>query len=224
MVMQSNYPDYTRISDIEKELSKLAPRLEHERYFDEEAEDLEYDLREQVRKLVMGEMVIAEGKSCKEKHCRGSKRDNAIYYPGKVHHLDGDIKNESFGNLAMVCPQCGAHILLSRFSPQDIWILRAKGLSNAEIGRLLGISRERVRQLYKKHQEIEIERLEANIDGLIKQAQQIDDSLKSQYHKDEDGFLTKGRRRKGKRLIDRRTLRKRIVAEIDKLKAKGGTK
>ena len=228
MVMQRNYPDYNRISEIENELQEICRRLERARYFDEEASDKEDDLEEELKQLIMGERVEVEGKSCREKHCRGNKRDSAIYYPGKVHHLDGDTNNESFGNLAMVCPKCQAHILLSRYSPQDIWLLKAGGLSNAEVGRLLSISRERVRQLCKKYeanlkanQEAELARLEADLDGLVKQMQRFDDSLKSEYIKDEDGFLIKGRRKKGKRLIDRRTLKKRIIVELNKLKAKG---
>lgn len=227
MSMKQNYPDYNRISEIEKELSKLAPRLEDEEYFDGEAEHIRFSLVEELAKLVMGEQVEVEGKSCKENICSDciSRRDSPIYYPGKVHHLDGDITNDSFDNLAMICPQCQAHILLSRFSLVDIWLLKARGLSNAEMGRLLGISRERVRQLCKKYeakQEPEIALLEANLDGLVKRAQVIDASLKSEYIEDEDGFILRGTK-KGKRLIDRRTLRKRIIAEINKLR-EGGTK
>ena len=212
MVMQSNYPDYNRISEIEEKLSKLAPRLKHERYFDEEAADIEHGLMKELNRLVIGEQVEVEGK-CKENCCRS----RLIYYPGKVHHLDGNLANSSFGNLAMVCPKCQAHILLSRFSPEDIWLLKARGLSNAELGRLLGISRERVRQLCKKYeakQETEIALLEANLDGLVKRAQAHDGYLKSEYIENED----KVRRKRGKRLIDKRTLRKRIIAEINKLK------
>ena len=219
--MKQNYPNYNRISEIEKELSELAPRLEMERYFDEEASAKENDLEEELKQLIMGEMVKVEGKFCRENHCRSHYDAFPIYYPGKVHHLDGNTTNDSFDNLAMVCPKCQTHILLSRFSSEDIWLLKVRGLSNAEIGRLLNISRERVRQLCKKYealQESEIVLLEANLDGLVKRAQAIDDSLKTGYSKDKDGFFIKGRRKKGKRLIDRRTLRKRIIAEIDKLK------
>lgn len=217
MSMKQNYPDYKRISEIEKELSELAPRLEHEQYFDEEASDIEYSLLKELKKLVMGEQVEIENNSCRENHCDG----RLFYYPGKIHHLDGNTANDSFDNLAMVCPKCQAHILLSRFGSEDIWLLKARGLSNAEIGRLLCISRERVRQLCKKieaKQEAEIALLAANLDGLVKRAQAIDDSLKSEYIKDEDGFLIKRGRKRGKRLIDRRTLKKRIIAEINKLK------
>jgi hypothetical protein len=37
----------------------------------------------------------------------------------------------------MVCPNCQSHILLSRFNPEDIWLLKAKGLNNSQIGKLL---------------------------------------------------------------------------------------
>lgn len=207
MAMQRNYPDYNRISEIEKELSKLAPRLKHERYFDEEASDKEYDLEETLKQLIMGERVEVEGKSCREKHCRGNRRDSAIYYPGKVHHLDGDTNNKSFGNLAMVCPKCQAHILLSRYSPKDIWLL-TRALSNAEVGRLLSISRERVRQLcreYEAKHEAELTALvEANPDDLVKKAEYLENHL-----------IASGRLR---RRIDRRTKKKRIIAELNKQK------
>ena len=220
--MRQNFPNYDRISEIEKELFELAPRLKMEQYYDEEAAAEADRLEKELNQAVMGEHVQVEGEFCGELHC-GSRY--AICYPGKVHHLDGNTTNDSFDNLAMVCPKCQAHILLSRFRPGDIWLLKARGLSNAEIGRLLNISRERVRQLCAKYealQKSEIARLEANLDNLVKRAQAIDDSLKTKYIKDKDGFFIKGRRKKGKRLIDRRTLRKRIIAEIDKLKVKEG--
>jgi len=217
MSMKQNYPDYNRISEIEKELSELAPRLEHRPYFDEEADDIERGLVKELKKLVMGEQVEIEGKSCEENHCSGRptyRHASPIYYPGKVHHLDGDTNNESFGNLAMVCPKCQAHILLSRFTPKDIWLLKARGLSNAEVGRLLSISRERVRQLCKKYEakhEAELTTLlEDNLDDLVKKAQYI-----------ENGLIASGRLR---RRIDRRTKKKRIIAELNRLKDKGGTK
>jgi len=206
MVMQRNSPGYNRISEIKNELQKIRRRLERTKYLDEEAENKGYDLEEELEQLIMGEGVEVVGKSCREKHCHGS----AIYYPGKVHHLDGDTNNESFGNLAMVCPDCHAHILLSRFSPEDIWLLRARGLSNAEVGRLLGISRERVRQLCKKYEakrEAELTALiEANPDDLVKKAKYIENDL-----------IASGRLR---RRIDRRTKKKRIIAELNRLKAK----
>jgi hypothetical protein len=222
--MRQNFPNYNRISEIEKELSELAPRLTMEKYYDEEAANKEHRLVEELLQLIMGERVEAEDKHCGEKHC-GLAHD--IYYPGKVHHLDGNTTNNSFDNLAMVCPKCHAHILLSRFTPKDIWLLKARGLSNAEIGRLLDLSRERVRQLGKKYealQESEITYLEVNVDNLVKRAQDIDNSLKTGYSRDKDGFPIKWRRKKGKRLIDRRTLRKRIIAELDKLKAEQSQK
>ena len=187
MVMQKNYPDYNRISEIENELDEGA-------------------YNEELEKLIMGERVEVEGRYCKVNHCSGGR----VYYPGKVHHLDGNLANSLFGNLAMVCPKCHAHILLSRFGPEDIWILRARGLNNAQIGRLLGISRERVRQLCSKYEvkpEAELTALlEANIDDLVKKAEYM-----------ENGLIESGRLR---RRIDRRTKKKRIIAELNRLKAK----
>jgi hypothetical protein len=135
----------------------------------------------------------------------------SVYFPGEPHHLDGDSDNNAHGNLAMVCPQCGAHILLSRFNPEDIWLLKARGLNYAELGRLLGISRERVRQLCKKYevkQQVDLPvRLQANLDDLVKKAERYENDLI---------------RRGGlKRRTDRRTKKKRIIAELNKLKAKG---
>ncbi len=217
--MQKNYPDYNRISEIEKELSKIAPLPEDEEFEgfpDLETEEIYDGLVEKLEKLVTEEPVEANGKSCKENHCRARfhRGTSSIYYPGKVHHLDGDITNDSSSNLAMVCPLCQAHILLSRFSPEDIWLLKARGLSNAEIGRLLSISRERVRQLCKKYEvkhEAELTALlEANLDDLVKKAEYIENHL-----------IANGRL---KRRIDRRTKKKRVIAELNKLKAKGDTR
>jgi hypothetical protein len=211
MVMQRNYPDYNRISEIENELQKIDRRLERARYFDEEAFNKEGDLKEELKRLIMGERVEVEGKSCKENHCRGNKRDSTIYYPGKIHHLDGNHVNHSFGNLAMVCPQCQAHILLSRFSPEDIWLLKTRGLNNAQIARFLGISRERVRQLYKKYEEKQqATLLRTNPDDLVKKAEQYESDL-----------IREG---KLKRRIDKRTKKKRIIAELNKLKKKRNVK
>jgi len=210
MSMKQNFPDYNTIAEIEKKLSELASRLENEGYFDEEAREKGRDLSKELARLVMGDPVEVVGKSCEENHCRGNKHDSAVYYPGKVHHLDGDTNNESFGNLAMVCPKCQTHILLSRFSPEDIWLLKVKGLSNAEVGRILGISRERVRQLCKKyeakHKAGLVALIEADPDALVKKAEYIENQL-----------IASGRLR---RRIDRRTKKKRIIAELNKLKAK----
>lgn len=141
-------------------------------------------------------------------------RNASVYYPDEPHHLDGDSDNNARGNLAMVCPQCGAHILLSRFNPEDIWLLKARGLNYAELGRLLGISREWVRQLCKKYevkQQVELPaQLQANLDDLVKKAEQYENDLLAD--------------RRLKKRMDRRTKRKRIIAELNKLKAKGGAK
>ncbi len=203
MVMQSNYLDYNRISEIEDELREVKRKLETSRYFDEEFYDRELKLAGELKKLIYGEPVEVEGKSCEVKHCGGGH----IYYPGKVHHLDGNPNNGSFGNLAMVCPKCRAHVLLSRFNPEDIWLLKARGLSNAGIGRILNISRERVRQLCKKYEvkhKAELTALlEANPDDLIKKAEYIENHL-----------IANGRLR---RRIDKRTKKKRIIAQLNKL-------
>jgi len=106
-----------------------------------------------LRKLLFGEPKVVEGIRCGVPQCEKtqasvfSRELTTVYYPGLVHHLDGDFSNNSATNLAMVCPECGAHILLSRFSTEDIQRMKAQGMDNAEIGRQLGISRERVRQI-----------------------------------------------------------------------------
>ena len=89
-----------------------------------------------------------------------------------------------------------------------------KGLSNAEIGRLLGISRERVRKLSKRYQPEPVQANNIDIDELVKGAQKIEKNQKAR------GLL--------KRRTDKRTLRKRILAELTRLekkqvKKKGGT-
>lgn len=201
--MRSNYPDYNKISIIAAELEEVVRKLDNAQYWDEEAHFKEKLLEESLEKLLVGEPVKAEGMYCKVQYC-----GHPVYYPSKIHHLDGDINNESFGNLALVCPKCEAHILLSRFSPEDIWILKTRGLSNAEIGRLLGLSRERVRQLCKKYeakQQAELAALmDTNIEDLVKKAEYIENHL-----------IASGRLN---RRIDRRTKRKRLIAELNRLK------
>jgi hypothetical protein len=207
-MVKMNYLNYGRISEIMNELKKAGSREETMGYLNEEAYSKVVQLQGELRKLIMGELVEVEGKSCKENHGSLNNRDASVYYPGKVHHLDGDTNNESFGNLAMVCPKCQAHILLSRFSPEDIWLLKARGLSNAEIGRLLEMSRERVRQLCKKYEEKRGAKLtsllETDPDELVKKAEYIENRL-----------MASGRL---KRRIDRRTKKKRIIAELDRQK------
>lgn len=208
IVMQRNYPDYNRISEVVNQLEEASRGLRGYAYdFSDEVRDLQRELQ----KLIMGEeMVEVTDKSCKEARCEVNNRAGWVYYPGKVHHLDGDVNNEFFGNLAMVCPKCQAHILLSRFHPKDIWLLKARGLSNAEVGRLLNLSRERVRQLCKKYeakQRAELSALiQADLDDLVKKAEYIEDAL-----------IASGRL---KRRIDRRTKKKRIIAELNRLRAK----
>jgi hypothetical protein len=211
-MVKMNYLNYGRISEIMNELKKVESGEEAVGYLNREAYGKVVQLQGKLTKLIMGELVEVEGKSCKENHGSLNNRDTSVYYPGKVHHLDGDTNNESFGNLAMVCPKCQTHILLSRFSPEDIWLLKARGLSNAEIGRLLDISRERVRQLCKKYEEKRQAKLnplfETNPDELVKKAEYIENHL-----------IASGRL---KRRIDRRTKKKRIIAELDRQKESNG--
>ena len=177
-----------------------------------EQEELNWHIDELRRKLHDEMWSDNKGTATTKKISEGRYETTYAYYPGSIEHLNGDTTDNSFGNLAMVCPCCGSLIMLSRFSPKDIWLLKTRGLNNAEIGRLLDISRERVRQLYKKYLDEykgELTKLETNIDELIRKAESIENCLI------EEGRL--------KRRIDRRTKKKRIIAELNKLKAKGGT-
>jgi hypothetical protein len=209
MVMQNNYPDYKKISELANKLSEIQKKDEHahDRHFNQDAFDREERCEEELRTLLIGTEKVVEGKSCHENYCYEYCHDAQVYYPSKVHHLDGDHNNNSFSNLAMVCPSCKSHILLSRLSAENIWLLKTRGLNNAEIGRVLGISRERVRQLCNKYQKIQrtkqTEFLATDPNILVKRAQAMED----QYI--EKGTLT--------RRIDKRTKKKRIIAGLKKL-------
>jgi len=147
-------------------------------------------------------------KSCKE--CKEYGGSHIIYYLGNIHHLDGDTSNRSFGNLATVCPRCRSHILWSRFMPEDIWLLKKNGLNNAQIGKMLGLSRERVRQLCQGYRAPQLYS-QVDIDDLIRLAQSAERKQKAK------GEL--------KRITDKRTLRKRILATSNKMnegKSQGG--
>ena len=226
--MRSCYPDYKRISQIKNELNALPFSRNGYAYdYDEECR-----LKNELLKLVMGEPIEVAGKFCNTHDCRRGP----IYYPGRVHHLDGNQDNNSFGNLAMVCPSCKAHILLSRFGPQEIWRLKISGLSNAEIGRLLGISRERVRQLSRQFPpKLDLEIVEGLRAGELvriarrgNRTQQEEGQLKAGL--DRLAEIAQRRERswkgKGRRLTDKRTLRKRILAALTRLEThqEGGTK
>lgn len=118
--------------------------------------------------------------------------------------MDRDPANNSPDNVAIICPHCGAHILKARFDLECIWLLKRRGMNNAQIGRLLGISRERVRQLYARYKAKLISLSEANIDDLVRKAETIETYL-----------INSGRLKKR---TDKRTKRKRILAELNKLK------
>jgi hypothetical protein len=133
-------------------------------------------------------------KFCKE--C--GQRQPLIFNRNKIHYLDGNHTNRAHGNIAMICPSCQSHILLSRFTSDDVWGLKMKGLSNAAIGRYLGLSRERVGQLLKKCDMESVNFKIPSIDQLIKEEQ--------------DWEKKNGR----KRVTDKRTLKKRIVARLNK--------
>lgn len=161
------------------------------------------------------------GTSCGE--CNGAP----VYYPGEVHHVDGDLKNNSFGNLAMQCPICNSHVLLSRCSPRDVHRLKSKGFSYVEIGKLLGISKQRAWLMAQKCEDVddqymvdlariahkrvptqeEADKLRAGLDELVSSAQDREKQLSS----------ARGTKR---RKTDRRTLRKKAFSQLFALGAK----
>lgn len=143
-------------------------------------------------------------KSCTE--CPPRHNNAPIYNLDKIHYLDGDHSNKLHSNRAIVCPRCESHIVLSAFTPKDIWGLKMKGIGNAEIGRWLGISRERVRKLSKRYQPEPVQANNIDIDRLVKEAQRRQKGLKAR------GLLKKS--------TDKRTLRKRIITELTKLEKK----
>jgi len=163
-------------------------------------------LRDKIEKLEV-EAGIRQServeKSCKECNPRVAP---PIYNLDKIHYLDGDHSNRLHSNMAILCPRCGGHILLSPFNPKDIWELKMKGMSNAWIGKLLGISRERVRKLSKRYQPEPVQANNIDIDRLVEEAQRRENRQK------ERGLL--------KRRTDKRTIRKRILAELAKLEKK----
>jgi len=100
------------------------------------------------------EMTVARQWTCQQCKTR------PIYYP-TVHHLDGNRNNNSPGNVVLVCPECGTHFTF-RFNDEDIWNLKKRGLNNAKIGRTVGLSRERVRQILNRRARFEVIEREAN--------------------------------------------------------------
>jgi len=135
-----------------------------------------------------------DDKFCQD--CR--KQDSPIFNLENVHYLDGDHSNKAHGNIAVICPSCQSHILLCPFTSQDIAKLKMRGLSNAAIGRYLGLSRERVGQLLKTCDMESVNFKIPSIDQLIEEEQE--------WEKEN------GR----KRVTDKRTLKKRIVARLNK--------
>jgi len=131
-----------------------------------------------------------------------------VYYP-EVHRLDGNRKRNSPSNLVLVCPRCHTHFIF-RFNHEDILTLKMRGLSNAEIGRVLGISRERVRQVYRRYKS-EIGQLsEDKVDDLLRLVQYRQKMLIAD--------------RRLKRGISKKKMREIIVSMIDKAKSEKGGK
>lgn len=147
--------------------------------------------------------------------------ERRAYYPGEIVHFNGNNADNSWGNLAITCPCCTGLIMLSRYTPQDLWLLKAGGLSYAKIGQLIGISRERVRQLCKRYEAPSVD-----VDELVKQAQEMERYW--QYDFDDEDGRPVNKKTGRKRLTDRRTWKKRIIAEAKRMgfipKQKGGIK
>jgi len=166
--------------------------------------------------------------------------ERGAYYPGEIIHLNGNNADNSWGNLAITCPCCEGRIMLSRYTPRDIWLLKAKGLNYAEIGRLLDISRERARQLSRKFEstlttidELQIDKLVKEVQGKEKgliedkyrwaEARRISEQTRFMAVKDayyellEEGRPVTPPKPFKKRVTDKRTIRKRILAEMQRL-------
>jgi len=146
-----------------------------------------------VYQLTMEKRAV-EGLHCQE--CGASR----IYYP-EVHRLDGDRRNNLPSNIVLVCPFCDTH-LTTRLNHEDILILKMRGLSNAEIGRVLGISRERVRQVYKRYESELAQLSNGKVDDLVRLAQFRQNRLIA--------------RRALKRRIGKKRIRKIILSMINK--------
>ena len=192
-----DHPDYDRASEIVAALKQGPPVATRNRLIQEL-----YGLLDGPRaKPVEGMVCHVPG--CQILANRSAYRTHPVYYPGRVHHVDGNPANNVAHNMAMVCPHCHTHILLARNTPDDVWDLRLRGLNNAHIGRLLGISRERVRQLLAQGNPLRRTELpsEEQLDHLIEEAQKIERAI----------LKHEGAAR---RVTDRRTLRKRILAKL----------
>lgn len=159
-------------------------------------------------------------------------RLTTVYRAQKFHHLDGDVSNKQHGNVAVVCPHCRVHIMLSRWAPEDIIRLRMQGMNNANVGRLLGISRERVRQLSSQYAPKPQEPEEVDVDEMVRVVQLKDKHLRQvEAYKHEDAMFEAEMRGLPYppnppkiRLRDKRTIRKRVLAEIKKLGLKAKEK
>jgi len=106
---------------------------------------------------------------------KNAESPDNLFISERPIHLNGDDTDNSKGNLAIKCPCCTALIRLAPYSAKDIWLLKTKGLNNnAEIGRTLGISRERVRQLAKRYQ-VQLQKQSTfDVDDLVKRAQELE--------------------------------------------------
>ena len=86
--------------------------------------------------------------------CGASADDKFIM----VHHLDGNIKNNNKNNLITVCRPCHADLHGFTTSIKNptidfIFELRKQNKTYEEIGRYLGVSRQRVHQIIEKAKE-----------------------------------------------------------------------
>lgn len=184
--------------------------------------------RETIQLRVQLNMLPKEtGKSCQECHT------SDVYCSDEWHHLDGNDSNNMHGNIAVICPCCHSHIALSRFTPEDIYRFKMAGMNNAEIGRLLLLSRERIRQLaqrstpeqkiiniakiaYKENKTVDEQKeLDAYIGKLEKL--QHDREIHSPDHYNyviDKEFGDKYPVSVRNRVTDRRTIKKRILKQL----------
>lgn len=165
--------------------------------------------------------------------CNECERE--VYNLEEMHHLDANKSNRLHSNLAIICPKCNSHIALSRYSIDDISKLKSSGMNNAEIGRLLKISRERVRQLSPKPQPNPDSRMAAIANKSIRTQEEentlnqyIYEHINTIQNEETERKNVAYRSRKGnngllidasatRRVTDKRTIRKRILNHLVKI-------
>lgn len=84
--------------------------------------------------------------------CGSEKELNVHHKDKKGHHIEKYEANDELSNLITVCQRCHVNLhydVLER--TEDMLNLRLEGKSHTEIGRVYGITRQRVQQILKRH-------------------------------------------------------------------------